>query len=97
MKYKQSNCSGFYLRTTKKDVFLGEDLEEAKVVFHTNFYDYLDDTKYWVEYRYAPWLTAYCNSKVNNEEGWTGIDRSADFLRYNQALNKDNKDNKDTT
>lgn len=80
MKYKQPNCSGFYLRTTKKDVFLGEDLEEAKDVFHTNIYKCLGDSKYWIEYRYAPWLTSYCNSKQNSEEDWTEIDCSADFL-----------------
>ena len=88
MKHKHEQPSqGFYLRTTKKDIFLGEDLEEAKNVFHTNFYDCLDDSKYRIEYRYASWLTTYCNSKQNSEEGWTGADRSADFLRYNTNIN----------
>ena len=83
--YRQPSAQGFYLRTTKKDIFLGESFEEAKSVFHTDFHDFLERTNWWIEYRYAPWLTAYCNSKVNSEEGRTGIDHSVDFLMYNQA------------
>ena len=90
-KYRQPSAQGFYIRTTKKDVFLGESFEEAKSVFHTNFHDFLERTNWWIEYRYPTWLTVYCNSSQNDEEGWTGIDRSADFLRYNQAHDKDNK------
>lgn len=79
-KYQRSVKSGFYLRTTKQAVFLGEGLEEAKIAFRTKFNNFLDKRGWWIEYCYADWFTKYCNSKVNSEEGWTGIDRSADFL-----------------
>ena len=80
MKYQRVRNAGFYLRTRKEAIFLGADLEEARITFQIKFPRRLEKKDWWIEYYYPNWFAKYCNSKDNSEAGWTGLDRSSDFL-----------------